>query len=114
MQETWAFDYSDSLNSNNLSEFLKSKSKDLGIFLSYYYKRDGALAENVDVKSNPIFETPTRGNLILEFDLIHFNACLAIHEKEISEMKIRFEMNENANQLILTGAYWPERGMDEI
>jgi len=114
MQETWTFDYSDSLDLKELSDFLIARSKDLGIFLSYYYKREGALAENVDIKTNLIFETQTSGNFTLEFDLIHFNACLAIDEKERSEMKIKFELNPDTNQLILTGAYWPERGMDEI
>jgi hypothetical protein len=29
-------------------------------------------------------------------------------------MKIDFKLDERANQLILTGAYWLERGVDEI
>jgi hypothetical protein len=114
MQETWTFDYSTFIEPEGLSDFLRIKSMELGIFLSYYYKKEGAVAENAALKASPLFETSKSGNFILEFDLIFFNACLAIHEKEKSEMKIEFELDEKANQLTLTGAYWPERGMDEI
>jgi hypothetical protein len=114
VQETWSFDYSTYIEATGLSVFLRTKSMELGIFLSYYYKKEGAVAENTTLKASPLVETSKSGNFILEFDLIFFNACLAIHEKEKSEMKIEFELDEKASQLILTGAYWPERGMDEI
>jgi hypothetical protein len=114
MQETWTFDYSTPMDSESLSNFLLTKSIDLGIFLSYYYKSEGALAENAELKNQPTFDSPSSGSFNIEFDLVHFNACLAIHEKEKSEMKIEFEIDKKTNQLKLTGAYWPERGMDEI
>jgi hypothetical protein len=114
MQETWTFDYSTFLEPEGLSDFLRIKSMELGIFLSYYYRKEGAIAENAALKTIPMFDTSRSGNFILEFDLIFFNACLAIHEKEKSEMKIDFKLDERANQLILTGAYWPERRVDEI
>jgi hypothetical protein len=114
MQETWTFDYSTPMDSEFLSDFLLTKSKDLGIFLSYYFKSEGALAENAALKNQPSFDSPSSGSFDIEFDLVHFNACLAINEKEKSVMKIEFHIDEKANQLKLIGAYWPERGMDEI
>ena len=52
MQETWTFDYPKSqIKDDSLSSFLKAKKKDLGIFLSYYYKKDGAVAEDVNLKT---------------------------------------------------------------
>jgi hypothetical protein len=50
----------------------------------------------------------------LAFELVFFNACLAIHEQEKEEMEIGFEFDELNQKLELKGAYWPERGMDEI
>jgi hypothetical protein len=52
--------------------------------------------------------------MILNFDLVHFNACLAIHEQAREEMKITFEIDQEHEKLKLIGAYWPSREMDEI
>ena len=114
MQETWMLNLpnSDKHTSDDLKQVLKSNKKDLGIFLSYYFKKEGALAENVDLGSEINFKDQSTGEFDLEFDLVHFNACLAIHEQKRDQMKITFEIGNN--QLILKGPYWPERGMDEI
>jgi len=114
MQETWTFDYDYPLEDIPLENFLNSKSKELGIFLSYYFKKEGAVAERAFLKGKPKFSTSNSGLLILGFDLVYFNACLAIHEKEKSEMELNFQLNEQKKTLELKGAYWPERGMDEI
>ena len=115
MQETWTFDFPKSADYRvSLLNLLEENSKALGIFLSYYYKKVGAVAEKVTIKSGPEFESKTAGKLILKFDLVHFNACLAIHEKAKEEMKIMFEIDEANHIVKLIGAYWPERGMDEI
>ena len=114
MQETWTFDYSSPMDSEALSDFLKTKSKDLGIFLSYYYKKEGAVAEKVELKGNPKFTDTKSGKLKLAFELVFFNACLAINEQEKEEMEITFEIDSPNQKLELKGAYWPERGMDEI
>lgn len=115
MQETWTFDFPSTQNPElDLEPLLAQKEKELGIFLSYYFKKQGAVAEKVCLKSGPEFESNTTGSLILSFDLVHFNACLAIHEQEREEMKITFELDEANEKVKLTGAYWPERGMDEI
>ncbi|MFN3759320.1 MAG: hypothetical protein ACK4SF_08900 [Algoriphagus aquaeductus] len=115
MQETWTFDFSPTSNTKEeLEELLAEKEQELGIFLSYYYKKEGAVTEKVKLKSDPEFESTTSGFLVLDFDLVHFNACLAIHEQVWEEMKIKFEIDGHSQKLILTGPYWPERGMDEI
>ena len=115
MQETWTFDFPSTQNPNeDLKILLAQKEKELGILLSYYYKKEGAVAEKVQLKSGPEFKSKTAGSLILSFDLVHFNACLAIHEQTREEMKMTFELDEANKKVKLTGAYWPERGMDEI
>ncbi|MEN2282081.1 hypothetical protein AAGF08_08075 [Algoriphagus sp. SE2] len=110
MQEKWTFKFEE----ENLEEVLKNEEKDLGIFLSYYFKREGAIAEKVSLKGQTNYETDFSGSLILEFDLIHFNACLAIHEQKREEMKVDFMIDKRKKQLILIGPNWPERGVDEI
>lgn len=115
MQETWTFDFSPTSNTKEeLKELLAEKEQELGIFLSYYYKKEGAVTEKVKLKSGPEFESITTGSMVLDFDLVHFNACLAIHEQAREEMKIKFEIDEVNQKVRLVGPYWPERGMDEI
>lgn len=115
MQETWTFDLPKSQqNEAGLIDLLQTEVKELGIFLSYYFKKEGAVAEKVNLKGKPEFESKFKGNFILEFDLVHFNACLAIHEQAREEMKIRFEIDEADQKVKLIGAYWPSREMDEI
>ncbi|WP_057936394.1 hypothetical protein [Algoriphagus resistens] len=114
MQETWILSIpkSDQSTSDQIKQVLIDNQKDLGIFLSYYFKKEGALAEKVDLGSKINFIDQRSGNFELEFDLVHFNACLAIHDQKRDQMKITFEIEED--KLYLKGPYWPERGMDEI
>lgn len=115
MQETWTFDFPSKVIAGTLlTELLKEKTNELGIFLSYYFKKDGAVAENVRLEELPTFLSETSGWLILNFDLIYFNACLNIHEQEKENMKVTFELDPKSEKLILTGPYWPSREMDEI
>ena len=115
MMDVWTFDFYPTLNTQeDLERLLAEREKELGIFLSYYYKKEGALAEKVKLKSGPEFNSTKTGFMVLDFDLVHFNACLAIHEQEREEMKIGFEIDRENQKLILTGPYWPERSMDEI
>lgn len=115
MQETWTFDFpnSDQLE-DDLILLIETNAKELGIFLSFYYKKEGALAEMVKLKSKPKFESPTSGKLILEFNLAYFNACLGINEQEKDEMKIDFNIDLNSQKVTFIGAFWPSREMDEI
>lgn len=115
MQESWTFDFtSTNTPKEDLKSVLAKNEKDLGIFLSYYFKKEGALAEKVKLKSDPIFETETTGSFVVEFDLVHFNACLAINEQAKEEMKITFEIDPKTEKIKLIGAYWPSREIDEI
>ncbi|SEG12432.1 hypothetical protein [Algoriphagus boritolerans] len=115
MQESWTFDFSlTTYPKVDLEQLLSQKERELGIFLSYYYKKEGAVAEKVLLKSGPEFESKNTGFMTLDFDLVHFNACLAIHEQVREEMKISFEIDEENQKVVLTGPYWPERGLDEI
>lgn len=115
MQESWTFDFQSTSNpKEDLERLLAEREKELGIFLSYYYKKEGAVAEKVKLKSSPEFHSTKTGFIVLDFDLVHFNACLAIHEQAREEMKIGFEIDRENQKLILTGPYWPDRGMDEI
>jgi hypothetical protein len=118
MQETWKFDISISNLENKLEhliqEALLKNQRDMGIFLSYYYKKEGAVTENVKLIGSINFFGEFNGDFIVDFDLIHFNACLSIHEQKKEKMKIQFEIDRDSKQLILTGPYWPEREMDEI
>ncbi|MBN7810891.1 hypothetical protein J0A68_07995 [Algoriphagus sp. H41] len=115
MQETWSFDFpkTESLP-DQLTDILEREAKELGIFLSYYYKKEGALAEKVSLKGKPIFVDERKGKLVLDFDLVHFNACLAIHEQKREEMTVDFEIDPTHEKLKLVGPYWPSREMDEI
>ncbi|MDO8965760.1 hypothetical protein [Algoriphagus sp.] len=115
MQESWTFDFPNTdFPENELKAILIEKEKDLGIFLSYYFKKDGAVSEKVKLKSSPHFSSATAGKLTLDFDLVHFNACLAIHEKARDEMEMTFEIDQINQKIKLIGAYWPSREMDEI
>ena len=115
MQETWTLDYPKSqIKDDSLSSFLKAKKKDLGIFLSYYYKKDGAVAEDVNLKTEPQFSGSNSGSFEVDFSLVHFNACLAIHEQVRESLKIDFEFDSKSSKLKLIGPYWPSREMDEI
>ncbi len=115
MQEYWTFNFpkTDDVE-DQLIRTLDAERKELGIFLSYYYKKEGALAEKVALKGKPEFKDRYSGKLILNFDLVHFNACLAIHEQAKEEMDITFEIDPQSEKLKLAGAYWPSREMDEI
>jgi hypothetical protein len=115
MQETWTFDFPTSdAPKKDLVTLIANKGKDLGIFLSYYYKKEGAVAEKVKLKSDITFATETTGSFVLEFVLAYFNACLAINEQAKEEMKLTFEIDSKTEKIKLIGAFWPSREMDEI
>ncbi|SFB09211.1 hypothetical protein [Algoriphagus aquimarinus] len=114
MQETWTLTLpsTEKPTSQELKQVLTENEKDLGIFLSYYFKKEGALAEKVNLGSEINFKDESSGDFELEFDLVHYNACLAIHDQKRDQMKITFEIEND--KLNLKGPYWPEREMDEI
>lgn len=118
MQESWEFTLPkkdiEQYSENMISSILEKNRKELGIFISYYYKKEGAVTENVNLDGSIQFFTPVTGKFTVIFDLVHFNACLNIHEQKKEKMDLDFEIQEDREILHLKGPYWPEREMDEI
>lgn len=115
MQESWTFDFPKSQSvTDQLIQTLQDQQKELGIFISYYYKKEGAVAEKVALLGPPEFLNEFGGKFTLGFDLVHFNACLAIHDQAKEKMDLTFEIDPENEKLKLIGAYWPSREMDEI
>ena len=115
MQESWTFDFPfDSPSSETWSWLFQTQQRDLGIFLSYYYKRQGAVVEKVQLKTAPQLDSQNSGTLCLSFELVYFNACQDLHETQSEEMKLSFQFDAAKKTLNLVGAYWPTREPDEI
>ncbi|MDN3670784.1 hypothetical protein QWY93_15795 [Echinicola jeungdonensis] len=121
MQETWKFhikklgpEASKKEWKSAICQSLKEEQKELGIFLSYFFRPDGAVVEEVELAGNIHFETPTSGNFKVKFRLIFYNACLNIHEKEKDKLTLSFTVDPEKNQITLISPYVPERGMDDI
>ena len=114
MQEIWTFKCSPLCNEEELQDILVKNEKELGTFISYYFKSQGAIAEEVRLKGPIRFMNKSEGEFVVKFDLIYFNACLNIHEKEKDTMKVDFIINQSDEKLILKGEYWPERSFDEL
>lgn len=115
MQESWSFELP---NCTTLPEGLEAvmqlKQIELGIFLSYYFKKGGAVVEKVSQDSEIQFTSPFSGTLTVAFDLIYFNACQDIHQQEREEMELQVTWNEEKRVLRLQGEYWPTRDGDQI
>lgn len=115
MQETWNFNIdqqSDTSDESMIRALVKERDKEMGIFLSYYFKKDGAVVENVLLEGDIKTTEPGKGKFRVNFDLVYFNACLNIHDQNKDKMDIEF--TRKGDKLILTGPNWPERGQDEI
>jgi hypothetical protein len=118
MQETWDITMSASPDVKSpeeaLRKALQANRKEIGILLSYHFKGEGAVAENVEVNDSLNFTDPNHGSVQVEFDLVYFNACLNIHEQQKDSLEILFEIDEGWENLKLICPDRPERGMDEI
>ncbi|MEX2511612.1 MAG: hypothetical protein WD398_01790 [Cyclobacteriaceae bacterium] len=122
MQHQWEFnfetnDFNDTTQGHlekKIIDLLKNEKQELGIFMSYYFRPDGAIAENVEVPEKVTFHGEWKGSILFKFEKIHFNACLNIHEQDKEKMEIHFNIQSEKEKLVLTGPYWPERGPDEI
>jgi len=115
MQESWTFDFPfNRPTSEAWSWLIQTQQRDLGIFLSYYYKRQGAVVEKVQLKTTPQLDSQDSGTLCLGFELVYFNACQDLHETQAEEMNLSFQFDTAKKTLSLLGAYWPSREPDEI
>jgi hypothetical protein len=115
MQESWSFELPNCTTlPEGLEAVMQQKQIELGVFLSYYYKRGGAVVENVSQASELQFTSPISGSFKVSFDLIYFNACRDIHQQERGEMELQANWDEGKRILRLQGEYWPTRDGDEI
>ena len=115
MQESWSFELPNCTTlQDGLEAVLLLKQIELGIFLSYYYKKGGAVVEKVFQASELRFTSPLSGTLRVAFDLIYFNACRDFHQQERGEMELQVTLDEEKRILSLQGEYWPTRDGDEI
>jgi hypothetical protein len=117
MQEKWNFEIAqeiEMITKQTIEHLIQEKRKELEIFLSYYFKKEGAIAEHVSLSSSIEFIAVNKGKFKLKFHLIHFNACLAIHYQKADDLEIDFEFDSISKSLSLTLPFSHERGMDEI
>lgn len=118
MQETWEFKISQPIEKSNfpllLVSLFEKNTKELSIFLSFYFRKQGAVAENVVIFNSPVLMDEFSGLVKVKFDLVFFNACLNIYEKENDQMELSFKILPEDALIIIKGPYWPEREMDEI
>ena len=115
MQESWSFELPNCTTlQDGINAVLQLKQIELGIFLSYYYKKGGAVVEKVSQTSEIQFTSPISGSLTVAFDLIYFNACRDIHQQERGEMELQVTLDEEKKILRLQGEFWPTRDGDEI
>ncbi len=115
MQESWSFELPNCATfPEGLEAVIQQKQIELGIFLSYYFKKGGAVVEKVSQAYETQFTSPVSGTLKVAFDLIYFNACQDIHQQERGEMELQIHWDEEKRILRLQGEYWPTRDGDEI
>ena len=117
MQESWEFDFnpSDDLPvAVWLGALIEKRAKEVGIYLSYYYRGEGGLVEQVSLE-DVVVESPTTGSLKVNFYVIYYNACLNIHSEDNKDkMTLHFEIEPNRKTVKFTGPYWPQREPDGL
>lgn len=86
----------------------------MGIFLSYYYRKDGAVVEDVRLVLPNSELTENTGSIAVSFQLVHFNACLNIHDSNSEKLLLSYKLSGDGTELSLTGPYWPEKDPDEL
>lgn len=120
MQETWKLT---KLNPPDLeqkglvfwfNDVMDLNCREIGIFLSYYYRKDGAIVEKVRLIPPATDLTEMNGSISVSFELVYFNACLNIHETTKDKLDLAYSISTDGTILTLTGPNWPEREPDEI
>lgn len=95
-------------------QLLDSHKKELAICLSYYYKSEGGLVEDLRLDGNLTVTSPTTGYFQVSFNVVHFNACLDIHQLNKDFLVLHMNLMADTNKIKISGPLWPERDPDEI
>ncbi len=116
MQESWNFSCPAGARDVEtlIQGIVDTQSREMEIFLSYYYKAEGAVVEQIHLLNTPQREDEYSGKVLVGFRLVHFNACLNIHDEAPEKMELSYQYDPQARQLTLSGPDWPEREPDEI
>ena len=118
MQEIWEFDIptaEEPAQEDRLRKLLESRSKEIGIYLSYYYRPEGGIVEQVRLKDDIVFTSATTGRLTVDFFVIYYNACLNINSTDNKDqMSLTFEIDPVNQKVQFTGPYWPQREPDGL
>ncbi|MCH7409425.1 hypothetical protein MM239_08470 [Belliella sp. DSM 111904] len=116
MQEIWTFEINNKSEFESNEDLIKKQveinQKELGIMLSYYYKPQGAVVEQVKFISTIVSKADNTAKIILGFVVVHFNACLNIHDQNQERIEMTVKVTEN--EITFRGPEILERGMDEI
>jgi hypothetical protein len=97
-----------------LEEVVLRHRKEMAIFLSYYFRKEGAVVENVRMIGSVQGVSGIEGTITVIFDVVFFNACLNINETTSDQLTLSYRLTDEKTALLLTGPYWPEREPDEI
>ena len=121
MQETCEFQLREIYDRWNKERFeasviqlLDVYNKELAICLSYYYKSEGGLVEDVRFEGNLTVTSPTTGYFQVSFNVVYFNACLDIHQLNKDFMVLQMNLVTDTNKIKISGPVLPEREPDEI
>ncbi|AGA79674.1 hypothetical protein [Echinicola vietnamensis] len=117
MQYDWTFNLpkfdADNLE-QSITEALSEQQKELEIFLSYYTRPDGAVAENASLEKVIPTKSQDTGKILLRFHKVFYNACLNIHETEKDQIEVDYNIDPKNSKVELLGPIILERGMDDI
>ncbi len=101
------FDSTDELIKND------SKLKDtLRIDLSFHFKSDGFVVENIEIQKINFRNEQKSGILNVSFVKVFFNSCLNIHEEERDFIDLKFELD--SSKITIHSPTKFNREMDEI
>lgn len=113
MQESWTFEFPHTnVSQVSLEELFQAQQRELGIFLSYAFK--GAVVEQVRLVGCNSSKDGRSGTLQVAYTLIHFNACLDIHQQQEAKMTLEFSLDVTKKELLLRTEFVPSRHIDDI
>jgi hypothetical protein len=100
--------WKDSRNKKSMKTFLR----ELRIHLSYHFRKDGFIVENVELSKVEYNESNGCGWLFINYDQVYFNSCLNINDMNQESIQLKFVWNSE-----IISIYPPvifERDCDEI